>query len=443
MRALAAAFLFVSGLACSGDDLILPEATPAAITPVNGEDQNGAVGAELREALVVRVDDADGDPVAGVRVAFILGEGADGGNTNPDTATTDGDGEASAAWVLGGSEGEQAVVAEVVGTDLSATFFAQAQRTSALTLELADGDGQGGAPGETLPDPIVVRLVDESGDGVAGRAVTWVVTTGGGSVSPQSSETDAAGLASTEWTLGPAAGTNEVSAVVSGVGVVSFTATAEDGGGGQPSASRSTIDASPSSIQAVSGTSTITVTVRDGQGEPVAGATVTLEATGAGNVLTQPAGPTGGDGVATGTLESLIPGTKVVSAIVNGSVRLDETVDVEVTASLTPVRLEFVVQPSDTEENERINPAVEVAVVGALGNIVPLDGVEIELELLEDDGDVSDDLEGDTSRETQDGVATFDRLEVDRDDQNYRLRATAPDRPDLEPAISQTFDIED
>ena len=72
----------------------------------------------------------------------------------------------------------------------------------------------------------MVRLVDAAGNGVPGAAVTWVVGTGGGRVSPENTVTDEAGRTSSRWTLGPNPGENRVDAVVSGVGVVHFTATA-------------------------------------------------------------------------------------------------------------------------------------------------------------------------------------------------------------------------
>ena len=95
------------------------------------------------------------------------------------------------------------------------------------------GDEQNGESGSELPDPLVVRLVDDAGDPVAGRAVAWVVATGEGIAAPETSDTDADGLASTRWTLGPEPGTNRLNAVVSGVGVVSFTATAVEAGRGR------------------------------------------------------------------------------------------------------------------------------------------------------------------------------------------------------------------
>ena len=91
------------------------------------------------------------------------------------------------------------------------------------------------------------------------------------------------------------------------------------GGGGGVSASLSTVTAPSSSISADSGTATITVTAKDASGNPISGATVAISATGTGNAMTQPAAPTGADGVATGTLGSTVAETKTVSVTINGT----------------------------------------------------------------------------------------------------------------------------
>jgi hypothetical protein len=410
---------------------------------VEGDEQSGAVGTELADPLVVRVLDAEDRPVPGVRVAFNLGARADGGDVTPDTALTDVDGLASSRWVLGGSSGQQEVDAEIVGASLAVTFSAEAEHTSALRLQLTSGDEQSAAPGAELADPLVVRLVDEAGDGVAGSPVAWVVAIGEGTAAPASSDTDADGFASTSWRLGPGSGLQTLNAVVSGVGVVSFTATAVGDGGGEPSPTHSTVNAAPASIEAGTGLSTITVRVRDGSGAAVAGATVTLSATGSGNVLTQPSGTTGADGVATGTLQSEVPESKVVSAVVNGAVPIVETATVTVTANQGPDHLQFLVQPSDADEDEVISPAVEVAIVDQQGSVVTISGIEIELKLIRDDGRDSKELKGDRVRETEDGIAVFPDLEVNREDNGYRLRASARGRPELGSVESSPFDVED
>jgi hypothetical protein len=99
-------------------------------------------------------------------------------------------------------------------------------------LELVSGNDQSAPPGQELAQPLVVRLVDDEGNGVPNRAVSWVIGVGGGSVSSATSTTNGNGEAETRWTLGPTAGSNTLNAVVSGVGFVRFTATASQGGGG-------------------------------------------------------------------------------------------------------------------------------------------------------------------------------------------------------------------
>ena len=298
-----------------------------------GDAQSAPVGTALADSLVVRAEDAFGNPVAGVEVAWE----ADIGEVSPASTVTGADGLAAARRILGPGAGEQTTTATAVGlTGSPLTFTHTAVPGTAASVVLISGSGQTGPPGQELPEPLVVRVVDQSGNGIPSQPVTWVVATGGGSVDASTTQTDGDGFAQTRWTLGPTAGSNTLNAVVSGVGVVGFSATAGGGGGGGgggsgPSASLSTVSASPTSIQAVTGTSTITVTVRDGNGSPVQGATVALAASGSGNTLTQPAGPTGADGIATGSLQSGVPGTKVVSATVNGSVQVSQTASVTVT----------------------------------------------------------------------------------------------------------------
>jgi hypothetical protein len=444
LSALAASLFLISGAACGGGDLILPQdQPPAEIVVFDGNEQAGTVGTELAEPLVAQVVDAEDQPVSNVRVAFRLGDGADGGGLSPDTALTNADGLASSHWVLGGASGRQEVEAEVVGATLTVTFSAQAERTSGLGLQLTSGDEQTAEPGTALANPLIVRLVDDAGDGVPGRAVAWIVATGEGAATPASSDTDAEGYASTTWTLGPESGAQTLNAVVSGVGVVSFTATAEGEGGGGPSADLSTVTASPASIDAGTGISTITVTVRDGNGASVPGATVALSATGSGNILTQPTAPTGADGVATGTLQSVLPGTKVVSAVVNGSVAIAATATVTVTVIPGANHLAFLVQPSNVQEGEEISPAVEVAIVDPLGILVPVSDVEIEIELIKEDGHDSKELEGERTRDTEDGIAVFPDLVVKKHEDNYRLRASAPEMPELGSVESAFFNVED
>jgi cysteine-rich repeat protein len=69
----------------------------------------------------------------------------------------------------------------------------------------------------------------------------------------------------------------------------------------------------------------VTVVVRDGVGNPVAGATVVLQATGAGNVFVQPSRPTDSLGVATGRVAATVAGARRLIAVASlgaGNVRI-------------------------------------------------------------------------------------------------------------------------
>ena len=334
------------------------------LVAVSGDGQTAPVGTALVDSLVVRAEDAFGNPVPGVTVEWT----ASAGEISPPSVVTGSDGLAAARRILGAVAGEQTATATAAGlTGSPLQFTHTAGPGTAASLVLISGSGQSGPPGEALSAPLVVRIVDGAGNGIPGQPVTWIVATGGGSVTPGTSLTDAEGVASAAWTVGPTPGGNTLNAVASGVGVVEFIATATQGGGGGggagvPSANRSTVAADPTSIQAGTGTAAITVTVLDGTGAPVAGATVALAASGSGNTLTQPQLATGTDGVATGALSSAVPGTKVVSAVVNGSVALNQTAQITVTLApaTTVALLEGDGQSADVGTAVAVRPAVRV-----------------------------------------------------------------------------------
>ena len=411
--------------------------TAAAITPFAGDGQSAAVGTALPDSLVVLITDQFGNPVQGVGLQWSVVSGS----VSPATALSGADGRAGARRVLGSTAGQQTAIATAAGLDGSpVTFTHQAVPGTAASLVLISGSGQTAPPGTTLPEPLVVRLVDADGNGIPSRAVSWVIATGGGTPSPPTSNTDSDGFASTAWTLGSADGPNVLNAVVSDLvgGVVEFLAMATTG----PSASLSTVTAAPGSIPAITGISTITVTVRDVSGSPLQGATVTLAASGEGNLLTQPSGVTGSDGVATGSLSSTVQGIKDVTATVNGSVILQQIAQISVTPPLAD-HLVFRVEPSDVLKNQVMNPPVEVAVVDALGAIVPESGIEILIELRRSgDRGSGSRLQGDRTQPTVNGVAVFSGLSINNDENDYRFRASAPDRPELGTVESNTFDVQ-
>jgi len=215
----------------SGDDLLVSFSASAVsgvgalLELVSGDNQVAAVGSALADSLVVRVTDDLGNPVAGVEVQWAA---VGGGSISPASVLSGADGTAAAERVLGNASGPQTAQASSAGLG-SVTFTQTAEAANPTSLVLVSGDGQTGAVGTPLADSLVVRLLDDNGNGVGGKAISWVIATGGGSPSPVTATTNPNGFAATQWTLGPNAGSNLLNAVFSGVPSVPFTAHAEAG----------------------------------------------------------------------------------------------------------------------------------------------------------------------------------------------------------------------
>ena len=93
-------------------------------------------------------------------------------------------------------------------TDLSA------DPSPEIALATVRGDSQAGEVGRLLEEFLVFRVTDSAGQPLAGLRVEWEVVAGGGKVSGKRHETDAAGLAAGNFTLGPEPGEHIARAVV-------------------------------------------------------------------------------------------------------------------------------------------------------------------------------------------------------------------------------------
>ncbi len=98
-------------------------------------------------------------------------------------------------------------------------------RPRPVSLEIISGDGQRGAPGETLIQPLMVEVRDQFGDPLPDASVTFTVTDSDGTSTVATATTDADGRAATTLTLGRQPGTNTVVATVSNTDPVTFNAT--------------------------------------------------------------------------------------------------------------------------------------------------------------------------------------------------------------------------
>src|SRR5204862_1173008 len=90
---------------------------------------------------------------------------------------------ATPAWTLGTTAGSNTLTASI-GTGNPVTFTATATAGAATQLTIHAGDTQSATVGTALATPPAVFVQDQFGNPVAGVAVTFAVTSGGGTVSP-------------------------------------------------------------------------------------------------------------------------------------------------------------------------------------------------------------------------------------------------------------------
>jgi adhesin/invasin len=370
---------------------------------VSGDDQSAAAGTALTDPLIVSVTDAFGNPVSGVVITWTA---VGGGSVSAPTTTTDVEGRTSITRVLGPTAGAQSTTASAAGLAGSpVTFNHTATPGNAAGVQPVSGDGQRAPPRTTLPDPIEVAVTDADGNPVSGAAVTWVITAGGGSVDPTTSVTDATGHASTTWTLGPSVGSNTVDAVVSGVGIAHFTATAVAG-----SAAKIVIVSGNNQSGQV-GTqlgADLVVQVQDADGNAVSGATVTWSVVSGGGTVAPATTTTGANGQASAewTLGNTLGGQKVrASAGAAGQVDFGATA----TAG-APSSLAIATQPSGSATiGEPLATQPVIQLQDAAGHDVHQSGVSVTVAIASGSGR----LTGTTSETTDaNGRATFTDLAI-------------------------------
>ncbi|MGN6391962.1 MAG: invasin domain 3-containing protein [Gemmatimonadales bacterium] len=329
-------------------------------------------GVPLDPQPVLQLRDTAGNDVArgGVVVTAQLAAG-DASLDGDTTATSDETGRvAFADLTIRGAPGVQ-TLAFVAEGFAPATAIVGLGVGSPASIAGTAGDGQSAVVASAVATAPAVVVRDADGNALAGIPVMFKVTGGGGSLSGANPVTGNDGIAAvSKWTLGPKAGANTVSATISGLDLsgspVVFGATATPG---PLDPDKTTVDAAPATITASGGSSqsTITVSARDGYDNPIPGLAVTLSASGTGNTLSQPAGPTRSDGSITGLLSAASPGDRVVSAVVAGTA-VSQTATVTVTSGApSPVRSTASVPAGKAGEAT----LVEIRLKDAQGNDVP------------------------------------------------------------------------
>ncbi|OYV72126.1 MAG: hypothetical protein B7Z72_05470 [Gemmatimonadetes bacterium 21-71-4] len=191
----------------------------------SGNAQTGVVATALANPLRVLVT-LSATPQAGDTVTWAaVGTGA---SVTPPKSVTDATGVATTAWTLGHTAGSQSATATLAGaTGSPVTFSATGTPGAATQLTLVSGNSQSAVTSTAFTNPLVVKVADQFGNGIAGDTVAWLSLHGVTSVLPAKAASGAGGLAQASLTAGGTAGADTITATSAGLtgSPVRFSAT--------------------------------------------------------------------------------------------------------------------------------------------------------------------------------------------------------------------------
>ena len=194
-------------------------AAPAAsLVYVSGTGQSGPVATVLAQPLVVKVLNEFGAVVGGATVQWSKLSG--NGSLGATSSTTAADGTTSITYTLGTSLLTETVRAALPAASGNAVDFSAKPTPGAPSSMSIAGSLQHAPVSSALPLQINVRVTDAYGNPVPNVDVAWrLQNTTGPTVSfaPTESQTDAAGSASSNVTLGGSPGTVNILAIAGGL----------------------------------------------------------------------------------------------------------------------------------------------------------------------------------------------------------------------------------
>jgi hypothetical protein len=185
------------------------------------------------------------------------------------------------------------------------------------SVVLVQGSGQSASRGQLLPNPIIAKVVDASGNPVPNQYVFASVVSGGGTLNVPIPMSDVNGDVFVLWTLGTALTADILNISVSNSSgtwdsSTSVNVTATRIGSPASIANSSIVGTGPIIANGVT-TSHITVTLLDSNHEPLTGIVPTFSATGTNNYF--PCTAVNTLGVSTCTMSSSTPGLKTLSLL--------------------------------------------------------------------------------------------------------------------------------
>jgi Invasin, domain 3/Bacterial Ig-like domain (group 1)/Calcineurin-like phosphoesterase len=302
--------------------------------------------------ITVTAKDGNGNTMSGASVT--LASTGSGNTLTPSSGTTNGSGVFTSTFTSTAAEGKT-ISANINGTAITQTASVTVNPASSVSASLS---AVGASPTSFTAggnSTITITVKNGSGNPLSGIAVT-LTATGSGNSFTQPAATNGSGVTTGTFSS-TGAGSHTVTAVAGSVTLTQQPVVTVSAG--PISAAQSTVSAQPTSIVVGTGSSTITVTVKDQFGNPVSGSNVALAATGSGNTLTG-GGTTSSSGVATGTLSSTAVEPKTVSATANG-VGITQTATVTVTSQPPPGITQTLLTSGHDVNNQSVYATASIA----------------------------------------------------------------------------------
>jgi adhesin/invasin len=396
-----------------------PDATLSTVevVPATGIAADGQSTAQVR----VTVKDRKGQALAGREVAFTA-TGTD--NTLVQSPVTDANG--LAVGTIASTRAETKTLTVEVGPSGKRVTLVQrpevtfvAANVSRLVF-LSQPPGSARA-GQTFAPPVRVQLLDSQGNLVTSsvNVTLSLVASNGATLNGTAMRQASAGEVAFDDLNVQRAGTGYT--LRASVGPTVATSTAFDIVPDTQSPLDISVVVDKTTVTADGMDSgTITVTVQDRFGNPVAGQAVGLAVSGSSNTLSSNSGTTGVAGTFSATLRSTRAEVKTVDATVNGTALTQRPTVTFVAGNATA--LAFLTQPPGSLiAGQTMAPPVSVEVLDAQGNRISGFSGAVTLTLVATNGAT---LGGTAAQSANAGLASFNDLSVQRAGTGYQLRAT-------------------
>ncbi len=204
-----------------GYSIVTLPGVPATVEIASGDLQSGDAGEALSSPLVAVVRDGAGNSLSNVNVTWTVLQAGQVVLSNIQS-TSDQNGRVQANATLGTTPGTYDV--RVTAGAASATFKLTVN-VAISGLARVSGNDQIAIVGQAFAQPLVVKLSDEDGAGVAGQQINFTVTSGSAVLASAASTTNAQGNAQMQVTAGNSPGPVTISAAYSGFAAVNFNLT--------------------------------------------------------------------------------------------------------------------------------------------------------------------------------------------------------------------------